>query len=415
MQQSAALVAGIDIGASELHVATSTDKAQPVISLDLTDLTWAEQLSAILAPGALVAVEPTGWHYSAPIIALLQHIGAQVLIVEHRVTGKVRDLRVAGVKNDTTDARALFYAALQAAQEQPLHGTHPAQPDLESASAGLRLLILSHKRAVKECTRTTNRLHQVAHSIWPALGQHLSTYLRAINAGFITPADLHHLVGKFSLGDGHYFPLGFEHGTSRNNLKRLADDLPPWLDGERMRPVIQSEADNLAINEQRAQVTAELIQKMVTDPPFKDITRLWLTIPAAGLLDCAAIHGATHGQAKTLTPAQFRAMVGAHPHTSQSGETTESSASRQGFAPAKAALYLWVLRLIKQADNPVAEVYQTRKAAGYRYSMAAARFKLVNILSGIARTGTPYIYAVPGERNDWLLPDADALSAAQED
>jgi hypothetical protein len=53
-----------------------------------------------------VACEPTGWHYSAPVIAVLHHTGCKVLQVEHRVTRHVRELRVSAIKNDGTDALA---------------------------------------------------------------------------------------------------------------------------------------------------------------------------------------------------------------------------------------------------------------------------------------------------------------------
>jgi hypothetical protein len=72
------------------------------------------------------------------------------------------------------------------------------------------------------------------------------------------------------------------------------------------------------------------------------------------------------------------------------------------------------MNLIAQADNPVARYFEKHKARGHKFAMAATRAKLVNVLSGIARNGTPYIDAVPGQPSDWLAPDAESL-AAQED
>lgn len=404
-----ALAVGIDIGKDSLTLCTGAET--PVINISLADALWSLDLAAQVGPLSVAALEPTGWFYSAPIIALLQHQGARVLIVEHATTAQVRETHVAKHhKSDTNDARALFYVAEQHAHGLPLLGTRPAAPDLEARAAGLRLLVLSQKRSDQGATRAINRLHQVAHAIWPALGQHTTTYLRAVEAGYVTPADLRNLADRFKRGLA-FTPPEFADGRKRRHVANLIANLPPWLEAEELRSVINSEAWAYSYHSQRAQELADLVSTVVQAPPFTAITALWLTVPGAGLLDIAALQGATHGQAATMTPAEMRACCGCHPVISQSGKETHSSLTRQGFRPARSALHLWVMRAIKTGEPAeIAAYFKRRQARGEQFAMAASRGKLVNILSGMARNGTPYISSVPGEQSDWLLPDADTLS-----
>lgn len=221
---------GIDIGADAIHVATSYEPRDKVQVIALTDTDWFEQLSAIVHVGCIVALEPTGWHYSAPIVAALQQIGALVLRVEHRITGKVRELRISGAKRDLTDAQALCYIATHQARDQ-FRGVRPAEPETENRVTALRLLVWSYVRATKEKTRTQNRIRQLAHSIWPSLDNRLEIYLRAVKHGAATPAELRALVADLKEVDaakGHKqkYPTSYNHKTSRANLYSLVETLP---------------------------------------------------------------------------------------------------------------------------------------------------------------------------------------------
>lgn len=138
---------GIDISAERLHVATSPHPREPIHEIDLTDPNWHCQLAAIIPPGATVGYEPTGFHYSGPIVATLQHIGCHVIQVEHRATGLAREWRISGVKEDMTDAQALCYIAQQYALGTPPRGIHPITPGRSEAVTALRGLIWTHIRA----------------------------------------------------------------------------------------------------------------------------------------------------------------------------------------------------------------------------------------------------------------------------
>jgi transposase len=397
MQANAPPTIGIDIGATNLHVALSPHPKIPVEVIDLTDPRWFERLINLIPPNAAVAFEPTGGHYSAPLLAVLDQIGCTALQVEHRTTNRARDYRISGVKKDMTDAQALCYIALQWQIGTPPRGVRKADPTALAKVRGLRVLVWAYFRANKECTRSTNRLKQIAHSIWPILGQHLDTYLRAVAAGFVTPTELRDLA--MLLNDLHanritnqLWPDGYHHHTSRRALQGLVKSLPAWLNGDQMREAITVEANSLAERIPIRDQLERLVSTIVRDEPFTRLTDLWLTIPSAGLMDIATIHVATSGQANLITRDQFRAALGCHPQESQSGETKQAKMARQGFRPAKALTHMWVMRLLTDSQRPnrIAKAFDDKKARSEKDQMHAGRQQLCDILSGIARNGTPY-------------------------
>jgi hypothetical protein len=132
------------------------------------------------------------------------------------------------------------------------------------------------------------------------------------------------------------------------------------------------------------------IEIAAMQPPFRAVTELWLTVPNVGLLLCARLHAATRGMAAELTPEQFRARVGSMPVLSESGNTAETKAAKAGFRPAKRDLYLACLTMIQRGIEPIASTFEYHKARGERFAMHKTRAKLVNVLSGIARSGKPY-------------------------
>jgi hypothetical protein len=313
-----------------------------------------------------------------------------VLQVEHRTTNRARDYRISGVKKDMTDAQALCYVAQQYMLGVPPRGVHMVDRQSSTHVRALRILIWAYMRADKERTRSRNRLRQVAHSIWPALGQHLTTYLRAVDHNIVTPADLRRVAHKYS--DSQEVPAGFEHATRRRELLELAASLPIWLEAEPLREAIKLETLILKGHETNRATLKALIKSAVQREPFAEVTDLWLTVPCSGLIPIAAIHVATHGQADLLNRDQFRAALGSHPHLSESGETSESVNARQGFKPAKRMIYLWTMRLLADSQRPnrIATAYDQRKARTENHAIRVARQQLCDILSGIARTGTPY-------------------------
>src|SRR5260221_12316665 len=102
---------GVDISAEKLHIVSWPPARNGYHVIDLTDPTWHLTVAQVIQPSSIVAYEPTGWHYSAPLVALLHHLGCTVVTVEHRITGQIRTLRNSGMKKDMTDAQALAYIA----------------------------------------------------------------------------------------------------------------------------------------------------------------------------------------------------------------------------------------------------------------------------------------------------------------
>jgi transposase len=388
---------GVDVGAAALYV--SVDLQKPAI-VDLTDPAWPVHLAQLVSPGDYVALEPTGWAYSAPVIALLQHAGAHVLTVEHRVTGQVRALKISGIKTDKTDARALSWVAQETrradlkAAEQPgsgdehLHGVRPTPPaaQLHPVQA-LRLQMLAHRRASKEMTRTGNRLRQIAHAIWPSLAQALETYLAACRAGYVTPQDLRALAVEIRLGAA---PKALNNPMRRRTITAMVDALPTWRDAEELRPMVLAELDALDSAERRAEGLRALIEDTARQH-FPAQVQLLSTIPHATALQAAAIIAATKGAGPQLTRSQFRAAFGAFPIKSQSGLSDRDKASRSGFKPAKAIIYLWTMTLIRShTPNPVQAAFAAAEARRAKKPIAVARGVLLNICSSMLRNGEHY-------------------------
>ncbi|MEM6285223.1 MAG: hypothetical protein AAF787_23725, partial [Chloroflexota bacterium] len=84
---------GIDIGKTDIVLARADDgdpRHFPVQIISLKDPDWHQRLIEAV-PGGVAAAEPTGYHYMAPIAAVLhQHTTAQLYLVNHETTGHVR-------------------------------------------------------------------------------------------------------------------------------------------------------------------------------------------------------------------------------------------------------------------------------------------------------------------------------------
>jgi transposase len=394
---------GIDVGADNLHIALSHERTAPVYRIDLVDPLWHIRLAEFISSGDVVALEPTGWHYAAPVIAALAHIGACILIVEHRVTGQIRDLKIAGVKNDKTDARALHYIAHHH-QQEPFYGVNSVHPTLQASAMGLRMMIHAYMRSDKERTRTLNRIRQMTHSVAPILNIEIKTYLHAVGAGYSDLDAVRDLAAELARIDGverrrdRVYPEGYKTEGKRAALYDLVEQLPVWSGNRVLTDVIADEYAAWRDIDARKDRLEAAIGAIAAREPFGDLTSLWMSVPGVGLTLCAMLHAATRGLASYLTPEQFRASLGSHPRISSSGKSAESIAAAGGFRPAKKLLHLAEMYLIRVGDNPVADTFAYHKARGEKYAMQKARAKLVNILSGVARTGTPYDPALHVER-----------------
>jgi len=85
---------GIDISAKTLTVAVTYDLDKrgdpiPPYHIDLDGLWW-QRLPCM--PRGIVVCEPTGWHYSAPVVKLLHDHSCEVYYADHYAANDVRRL-----------------------------------------------------------------------------------------------------------------------------------------------------------------------------------------------------------------------------------------------------------------------------------------------------------------------------------
>lgn len=388
---------GIDIGKSTLVAARSQPDALPhkwpVTIIDLEQPDWWQELRALVPSGAIVTAEPTGTHYLTPILTALTGKNAQIWQIPTTATKHIRAVHVSSGKSDRTDAQALALAATWIAEGRPVHGAYPLDCDLDDSISSLRALLNHHARLTKQRTRTLNQLDQLGHSMWPALVQKKTVWLRACAIGAITPDELRALAA-----DAAQHPA-YQNGRARQALRTLADMLPPGIPARDSTRLAVQELVTL-IADLTAQIAANSnsVTTAVLAPPYEEITRRWMTIPYAipqagdlpgNLLSLAALHVATRGRILTFSIDEFKAAVGAHPKTRQSGNTITRDRVKKGYRPAMTALRMWTLTLIspKTRDNPVRR-YHARLKTPYRTQAAVS--KLARILWGVARDPNGY-------------------------
>jgi transposase len=390
-------VIGIDCGADVLHCALSSDKSAPVHQIDLSDPAWHKRLAALTSPGMIAALEPTGWHYAAPVIAALAVAGVRVLLVDHAVTGKQRALKVSSSKTDKTDAKTLAYIAAGHLLE-PYKQVREINPTKITAAMALRMLIHSYMRADKERARAVNRMRQLAHGIAPVLDHSMGVYMRAIHIGAGHPSALRRLAETCRSIDADVqekraslnYPEGFERADWRAKLYTLVEELPDWADNPIAVEALFEEYRAYRLADERKEALKARLEYAARAPIWRHITDAWMTVPCASLVRCAVLHSATRGVADQMTPDQFKASVGTFPRVEQSGAFSQTTAGRSGLRAAKRELHMWVLQLIRLNNNPIAQTFQRHKQAGDKYALSKAKAKLANILSGIARNGQPY-------------------------
>lgn len=222
-------ILGIDVGKTEIHIGflpESADAIPPknwrsVVTLSYKDPRWWVHLLDLIDEQAVVAAEPTGHHLLAPIASLLYSYRPQASLwqVDHRLAEHYRASHVAAAKNDRLDAIALTLIARDIATGQPPRNCQPYNYFLESAVQRLRMLVNQHQRLVKENTRTKNRLHVLAHSLFPAFAGS-ETWARAVRHGAVTPQQINALVAAEPP------PAGYTDGRRRRHLLTLAENLP---------------------------------------------------------------------------------------------------------------------------------------------------------------------------------------------
>lgn len=372
---------GLDIGRAAVHVCTADPstpaKSWPVDVIDLTKPDWYQRLIIAVPVGSVVTFEPTGWNYSAPITRALT--ARHLLQVEHSTTKAIRQTRISAHKTDAIDARTLALIALDTFNgEPPRRVKHHDARAIEPQTA-LRLAVNARVRAVKETTRTTNRLKQLAHAVNPFFAQRLDTYRHAISAGAVTPDEI---AGA---------PFLDMHGNRRAAIRRLADQPPVTLPAALRAAILTTAAELDAAEAREADAHAALLDALDAYPsPAAD---RWMTVPAASPLYVAAILVAV-GDPCAVDVDTFKAALGAYPQLEHSGTTARGRSTKKGYRPAMNALHLWTLSLLSADSapaNPVREYFAGGEKAGGR-KMTAAKAKLARILWAVARSEEGYKY-----------------------
>lgn len=373
--------AGIDVGKEgfDLCYATEGNPAKwKVQHVSYAADDWTAALKAL--DGYTVAIEPTGWHYSAPIVAVLQQARAHVWFIDHAVTGQQRNLTVSNNKNDQMDARALAVIADNIQRDQPPRRARPYDPDRDPAVTALRLMVNQRAQLLKDRTRSTNRARALGHSMHPALGQS-DTWFTLVRVGYVTPAEI--LAGIDGQAVGHLHPNTW---TAIGRLQRKLHPLP-------VHPVTRTRAVD-AVREIDAltatidQLEAAIEEVVTLNPLFADVTARWLTIPNITTMAAAAFHVAARGRAHEMTADEFKAACGQYPQRFASGKSDKSKPARRGNRSAMQAIHLITMQLVREnaQPNPIKD-YHAKKQ-----DFAATKAKLATLISGIARHDQPYTY-----------------------
>lgn len=383
---------GIDIGKATLAVCApipgQPPRAWPVSTLDYkAQPYWWQQLIALLAPGAVVCFEPTGYHLAAPIIAVLDQLtDAEIWLVGHGTSGRVRELHVARAKTDEMDARAIALVAQWVSEGNPPPGTRRHNVQLEQQVLGLRTLVNNLARVTKTQTRLTNRLHIFAHALFPQIDIQFETWLKLAMQGVITPGDIHAYVAAL--------PAKRDRRTTMT-VEKLARALPPIESPAYAAHSIAATLPQLiAANDDEAYLRAQ-ITAIVTAPPFDEITRRVLTMPGlSGPVSVAAYHVAAHGLLGQMTPDELKSAIGISARTNTSGGIDNTRAMKGGYMPAMTSLYMWARFMLTPTapDNPLKPYQERLKARGKKNAFRATRAKLASIMASVAADPQGYRY-----------------------
>ncbi len=403
---------GIDIGADSIEICVAQQGADPSTwpthAVRVTRPGWDDLLLALVrgaAPDCVppvrnsVALESTGWNYSAPIVQCVsERGGAAVLLVNHAQTQHLREIAVSGQKTDHHDAQALAYCALEYERTGVCPRGCRLNPQLDPCAdltANLRFTLAARARAVTARTRCVNVLRSYAHGIWPSLDVHLGTYLRALSLPepAATPRQLAELLAALEAAPP---PVGhpFRTGITRKNLRTLVADVQNAPEPQPAAvAAIVAQAAELALIEPRLSSIDAQLALLVDDPAIRDVTALWRGVPAANTQAIATLHAACRCHAPEFSPSQFRAAVGCHPLRHESGDKRRTRSPKSGYRPATVALHLWAMMLLNSRITPpnvVRAYFHTLKEAHKQNCLSSTRGKLARVLSGIARTHTPY-------------------------
>lgn len=396
---SAPAAVGIDIGKFSYHICLAGQgkpRSWPVQQIDTKYPTWWQSLAAIIPPGSTICVEPTGYHYFAPIwTALNLRERPEVWQVNNHVTRYVRNVDVSRSKTDDMDARALAVIAQRIQRGEELIGVRQHLHGHVLAAHELRLIVNQRRRLVKDQTKAKNVLNQLAFSIWPQLSHRMPAYLIALAHGAATPDEIKNLLSEEA--------KGIRHAQRRKAVERLVAETPYFTS-------VPSIADSIRQTYQHMQQVAEQIsdlnqqlEQRIQAPPFNEASARWQTVPGfngdQGPAMIAALHVAAQGQIHHITRDEFKAACGCAPQRQSSGKIDQTRATKGGYRPAKDAIHLisQYLQSPKSPPNPI-RVYVARMPKGNK--AGPARRKLAGILWGVAQDPNGWKYMTTNRKSE---------------
>lgn len=349
---------GIDLGKDSIMLswpdAAQSVKAWPIAEISYKD-DWLTDFLSRVDDGAIIVAEPTGISLITPIANVIKHhTTAQLYLVNHPTTGAVRQEHVGRSKTDEMDARTLALIATWV--------NTSAQP------RSIRLSINSHRQLMKQQSRLKNQLEALGFSIWPALAHHKTTWLKCVDAGAITPAEIRWLSDN---------PPDHWNGKQKQYVHALANKLPDLPVHPATRTAILQRYTELASIEPAITTTQANLINLIDQPEFAETTAIWRSFPGSSDFAIAALHAACHGTLPS-TYYEFRALIGTNPQGKSSGKSSKTKHSRSGYKPAAGSIHLWALFLIspKAPDNPIKKYAKSRDS----FILAACRNKLAKIL-----------------------------------
>ncbi len=90
---------------------------------------WKRILANLCRPGTVIVAEPTGWHYLVPVAnAIQRRTQARLYLVDHQISGKIRQAHISSQKTDQTDARALALIAQHIRERKAVRGVSHHAP-----------------------------------------------------------------------------------------------------------------------------------------------------------------------------------------------------------------------------------------------------------------------------------------------
>jgi transposase len=355
-----------------------------VTQIDITDASWWRRLVDLIHPdGAVIAAEPTGTHMLTPIARLItqERPNASIWQVNHDVSGQVRNLMVSSVKSDRHDSIALCLIAMQIADGQAPLGTKPFMLEQADHIVALRLLVNQQTSLTKEMTRTINRIRALAYQINPVFARS-ETYLNAVlEEGIVTIDEMREASAS---RQGKY-----ADGRARRHLDNLIDIAAPIPNNPMIADMTRQIAARAVEYRNALKAIEQDIDRIVSEPPFADITEKWRTMKGFSSIYAAAILVACSGEVRSMSKNQFVACLGLNPRISQSGNKEMTEGNKRGYRPARNAMHLWTMGLIKD-EGTTGNVYEkfrrVKERGGKGY--AAAKTKLARVLWGVAQDKT---------------------------